>query len=106
MPDFYSLLKEKRIVICGDHPMEKGDWVLVCQGYHTVALARIGTAPVPSSLRADLQEDFERLQITYDETKAVTDAAEFYVLTESERFQYQLQQGICRIDNHEIWRCR
>lgn len=30
MPDFYSLLKAKRIVICGDHPMEKGDWVLIC----------------------------------------------------------------------------
>jgi hypothetical protein len=29
MSDFYSLLKEKRIVICGDHPMEKDVWVLI-----------------------------------------------------------------------------
>ena len=36
MPDFYSLLKAKRIVICGDHPMEKDDWVLICQGYDAV----------------------------------------------------------------------
>ena len=35
-PDYYSLLKAKRIVICGDHPMEKGDWVLICQGHDTV----------------------------------------------------------------------
>ena len=95
MPDFYSLLKEKRIVICGDHPMEKGDWVLICQGYDAVALAKIGSVPVPSSARADLQADFDRLQITYDETNPVADAAEFYELTESERFLYQLQQGIC-----------
>lgn len=37
MPDFYSLLKEKRIVICGGHPMEKGDWVLICQGHDVPA---------------------------------------------------------------------
>ena len=36
MPDFYSLLKEKRIVICGGHQMEKGDWVLICQGHDAV----------------------------------------------------------------------
>ena len=67
MPDFYSLLKEKRIVICGGHPMEKGDWVLICQGHDAVALARIGATPVPSSSRADLQADFERLQLNLSE---------------------------------------
>lgn len=36
MPGFYSLLKEKRIVICGDHPMEKDDWVLIYQGHDAV----------------------------------------------------------------------
>jgi hypothetical protein len=36
MPDFYSLLKEKRIVILGDSPMAKGDWVLICQGHDAV----------------------------------------------------------------------
>ena len=102
MPDFYSLLKEKRIVILGDYPMAKGDWVLICQGYDAVALAKIGSVPVLSTARADLQADFARLQITYGETNSVADAAEFYELTESERFQYQLQQGICRINNPEI----
>ena len=38
------------------------------------------------------------------ETNSVANAAEFYELTESERFQYQLQQGICRINNPEIRR--
>ena len=104
MPDFYSLLKEKRIVICGDHSMAKDDWVLICQGHDAAALAKIGSAPVPSTARADLREGFERLQITYDETNSVADAAEFYELTDSERFQYQLQQGICRINNPEIRR--
>ena len=36
MPDFYSLLKEKWIVICGDHSMAKDDWVLICQGHDAV----------------------------------------------------------------------
>ncbi len=102
MPDFYSLLKEKRIVICGDHPMAKDDWVLICQGYDAVALAKIGAAPVPSTARADLWADFERLQIIYDESNFVADIAEFYELTESERFQYQQQKRICRINNPEI----
>ena len=35
-PGYYSLLKEKRIVICGDHPMKKDDWVLICQGHDAV----------------------------------------------------------------------
>ena len=103
-PDFYSLLKEKRIVICGDHSMAKDDWVLICQGHDAAALAKIGSAPVPSTARADLREGFERLQITYDETNSVADAAKFYELTDPERFQYQLQQGICRINNPEIRR--
>ena len=102
MPDFYSLLKEKRIVICGESSMAKGDWVLICQGHDAVALAKIGSVPVPSTTRADLREGFERLQITYDETNSVADAAVFFELTDSERFQYQLQQGICRINNPEI----
>ena len=102
MPDFYSLLQEKRIVICGDSPMAKGDWVLICQGHDAVALAKIGSVPVLSTVRVDLQADFARLQITYDETNFVANAAEFYELTDSERFQYQLQQGICRINNAEI----
>ena len=102
MPDFYSLLKEKRIVICGESSMAKGDWVLICQGHDAVALAKIGSVPVPSTARADLRAGFERLQITYSETNPVADVAEFYELTESERFQYQLQQGICRINNPEI----
>lgn len=95
MLDFYSLFKEKRIVICGDLPMAKGDWVLICQGHDAVALAKIGAAPVPSATRADLRADFERLQMTYDESNSVADAAEFDELTESEWFQYQLRQGIC-----------
>ena len=103
-PDFYPLLKENRIVILGVNPMAKDDWVLICQGHDAVALAKIGSAPVPSTARADLREGFERLQITYDETNSVADAAEFYELTDSERFQYQLQQGICRINNPEIRR--
>ena len=36
MPGFYSLLKEKRIVVCGGRPMEKGDWVLIGQGHDAV----------------------------------------------------------------------
>ena len=53
-PVFYSMLKEKRIVICGDSPMAKGDWVLICQGHDAVALAKIGSVPVPSTARVDL----------------------------------------------------
>jgi hypothetical protein len=68
MPDFYSLLKEKRIVILGDSPMAKGDWVLIYQEHDAVALAKIGSVPVPSTTRADLREGFERLQITYDDS--------------------------------------
>ena len=58
-PDFYSLLKKKRIVILGDYPMVKGDWVLICRGFESVALARIGETPVPNSSRVDLSADCE-----------------------------------------------
>ena len=102
MPDFYSLLKEKRIVICGDSPMAKGDWVLICRGFESVALARIGETPVPSSSRTDLKSDFERLQIAYGATNLVADAAEFYELTGDERFRYSLQKGIRRINKPEV----
>ena len=46
-PDYYSLLKEKRIVICGD-----------CQVRDAVASAKkIGSMPVPSTARAGQQTE-------------------------------------------------
>lgn len=89
-------------MICGDHPMEKGDWVLICRGFEAVALAKIGDTPVPSSSRVDLKDDFERLQIAYGATNLVADDAEFFELTVDERFQYSLQKGIRRINKPEV----
>ena len=79
----YSLLKEKRIVICGDHPMEKDDWVLICQGFDAVALVKIGLVPVLSTARADLRADFEIWQITYGKTNSVAQDGNFHVSGEA-----------------------
>ena len=101
-PDFYDMLLQKRIVICGNEKMARGDWVLVCHGFQGDAIARIASVPVPCTSKPDLEKEFDRLQIDYEDWNRISDFDEWYTLGESEKIYYPKQGGICQIRQDEI----
>jgi hypothetical protein len=100
-PDFYGLLRKHSIVICAEHNMSKGDFVAITQGFNTIAIAQLKGNKYPCTSRADLETDFKQCQINYEDWNYVADAI-IWELPEEDRFQYQLRQGICQIQNRSI----
>lgn len=101
-PDYQDMLLQKRIVICADKKMARGDWVLVCHGFRGDALAHISSDPVPCTSKPDLEPDFGRFRIEYDDWNHVADYDEWVTLGDQEKVQYRKQGGICQIQDGEI----
>ena len=101
-PDFYELLRKRRIVICAAADMSKGDWVLICHGFRCDALAHISSEPIACTSRPELKEEFRRFEIDYEDWNLIADYDEFYELNEDEKFLYQLRQGICQVQNADV----
>lgn len=100
-PDFYDVLTKHAIVVCAEHPMEIGDIVAITKGHDVVALACITGNRIPADQRKDLEEDFQSHLIDYSDWNHVANA-NIWELEKKSRFKYQLQQGICQIQNSDI----
>lgn len=102
-PSFYDLIKEKEIVIgVEDKKFDIGDLILVCEGHTVRALARVEKTPISVTTNLELQKLFSDFQIDYNDWINYAES-EWYELKEDEIFQYQLQQGIVRVKNREIY---
>lgn len=100
-PDFYEMLQKHSIVICAEQDMNRGDYVAITQGHTVIALALLIGDKVPCTSVPKLQEDFQKYQIDYGDWNLVA-KAQIWLLPENKRFLYQLQQGICMIQNSDI----
>jgi len=100
-PDFYELLRKYSIVICAEHPMEKGDFVAIAKGHKIVALAQITSDKYPCTSKSELEEAFGNYQIDFEDWNNIANA-QIWEIPEQYRFQYKLQQGICQIQNTDI----
>lgn len=104
MPSFYSLIKEKGIIIgVEDKKYNIGDLILVCEGHTVKALARVEETPISATTNNELEKPFNDFKIEYEDWINYA-KSEWYELNESEIFQYQLQQGIVRVQNREIYK--
>jgi 5-methylcytosine-specific restriction endonuclease McrBC GTP-binding regulatory subunit McrB len=103
MPSFYSFIKEKNIVIGVDEKKyNKGDLILVCEGQTVKALARIEETPISVTTNRELEKQFINFKIEYEDWVNYAKSA-WYELKEDEVFHYQLQQGIVRVQNREVY---
>jgi hypothetical protein len=97
MPSFYSLIKERDIVIgVEDKKYNEGDLILVCEGHTVKALARIEKMPIPVTTNREFEKLFNDFKIEYEDWINYA-KSEWYELKEIEIFQYQLQRGIVRV---------
>lgn len=101
-PSFYQLIKSKNIVIgVNDKLYQKGDLILVTEGHTVCAIAQILDAPQTVTNDKELQEQFIQYQIEYSDY--VTYAkAEWMELNDWQKFKYELQQGICKVNKKEV----
>lgn len=100
-PDFYEMLKKHSIVICADHGMRTGDFLAITRGYEVIAIAQMESDRIPCTNFPDLQGDFQVNSINYEDWNTIA-KAKIWEIPKQDRFQYQLQQGICQIQNPEI----
>jgi energy-coupling factor transporter ATP-binding protein EcfA2 len=96
-PLFYDYLKEKHFVVgVWDKEYEVGDIVFLTDGFDGLGIAKI-TGPATAALeQPELQADFKRLQIDYEDYMFVA-PARIYELPRRGALFYETQQGICRI---------
>ena len=101
-PDFYELLRKRRIVICAAADIAEGDWVLICHGFRCDALAHISSESIACTDRPELKDEFSRFGIGFEDWNRVADYDEFYELSENEKFLYPVRQGICQVQNGDV----
>lgn len=99
---YYNLIKENNIVIgIEDRKYEAGDLILICESYDALAIAKVLEIPKPVTNIPELKEPFIKLNIPVDDTVNVA-KAEWYELEKNEKFTYQLQAGLRKIQDIKI----
>ena len=101
-PSFYNYIKEENIIVgVEDKKYSIGDLIVVTEGHQVKAIARINENPKPVTSNINLKPSFDNLAIEYD-TWVNYANSEWYELEEDDTFSYQLQQGICKVQNRDI----
>lgn len=101
-PSFYEYIKQRNIVIgVEDKKYNIADLIVVTEGHQVKAIAKVREIPIVVTQNDTFKTDFERLQIDY-ENYVNYSKADWYELNATERFDYPLQQGICRVQDNEV----
>lgn len=94
-PSFYSLIKDKRIVI-GNVNFEIGHLVAITEGFTVRAIARVVGEMAAVTKDPSLEKPFEELSIDYEDYVNFA-KADWYELPPAQIFEYQLMAGIREI---------
>ena len=101
-PSFYNLIKEKGIVIGIDEKKYSvGDLIMITEGHLVKAIAKIYDSPISVTGNKSLKNSFEPFEIEYENWVNYS-RADWYELDEKDRFDFKIQQGICKIHNADI----
>ena len=101
-PSFYQYIKNEEIIIgVNDKKYSIGDLIIVTEGHLVKAIARINEIPLPVTEDSTLESSFLKYQIEYENWVNFSNA-EWYELDNEDTFSYQLQQGICKVQNSDI----
>lgn len=101
-PSFYEFIKGQKIVIGHSSKLyANGDLIVITKGHRVFALAKLLDSPKPVITNPNLQTPFQQLKIDYSQNVNYA-PAEWYELIKEEQFDYELQQGICRVNNSTV----
>lgn len=101
-PSFYELLKREKIVIGRFEKGEyrKNDLILITEGFTVRAIACVKT-DILNTIKGSLKSEFEQYNV-YAEEQIFYAKVEFYELSPSKIFNYELQQGIIKVRSLQI----
>ena len=99
---FLDLLTSYNIVIGhqSKYKYAQGDIVLIADGMTAIAIAEVLNESSPIT-DLNLKEECEKYAIDYN-SDVLYSKAKIYILSDKDKFQYKLQQGICRINDDII----
>lgn len=101
-PSFYELIKENEIVVgVEDKKYAVGDLILVTEGFNAMSIAKILESPQLVTKTKQFKEPFESLNIPFEDWINISNV-EWYELDEDERFTYQLQAGIRKVQDSKV----
>lgn len=101
-PSFYEYIKDQEIVISTvNFQFQPDDLVLITEGFTVYSIAQIREPLQPVTSREDLETPFDELQIDYEDT-VLWAPAEWYELSKTQVFKYELQQGIRQVQAKDI----
>lgn len=101
-PLFYDFIKDQQIVVSWEDKMySKNDWLLITDGHTVLAFAQVLETPHSSLNYPEYEKIFNNYKIPFEKGLVVANA-KWIELKEGDRFQYKLQQGICRVKNRSI----
>ncbi|WP_111308670.1 AAA family ATPase [Confluentibacter sediminis] len=101
-PSFYELLKTEKVVIgfTDKGYYEENDLILITEGFTVRAIGQIKKGK-PKPLNGSLLEKFKNYNV-YGGQKVFYSKIEFYELSPSNIFYYELQQGIIKVRSFPI----
>lgn len=101
-PSFYGLIKDNEIVIgVEDKKYSVGDLILITEGFNAMSIAKILESPQLVTATKKFEEPFEKLKIPFEDWVNISNV-EWHELEENERFTYQLQAGIRKVQNSTV----
>ena len=103
-PSFYEMLIKESIVIgqCDDDPARQpGDIILIADGHDVLALAEVVGERKLCTAIPELESEFSKYNIAYDNSTCVADA-EIWELPEEKRFKYEETKGRCKVGKKEV----
>ena len=102
-PSFYEMLIKKSIVIgqCVDPQKYPGDIILIADGHDVLALAEVVGERKLCTAMPELESEFSKYNIAYDNSTCVADA-EIWELPEEKRFKYEETKGRCEVGKKEV----
>lgn len=101
-PSFFNLLKENNIVVgTTDRIYQKGDLILITEGFTVVALAKILGKGTKVTDKLEFKDDFDKYLIPFEKYILIY-KVQIIILNKNDIFLYQLQQGIVKVRSNFI----
>ena len=100
---FYDMIKNDGIVIgrASQTPYEKGDLVLITEGFKVKAIAQVDSDPRPITDYEKYAYVQKKYSIKFDKKTTVSKAL-WYELPPDQRYEYRCQRGAVRVRNKAV----
>ncbi len=92
--EYYSLMKAESKVITYVNQMDLGEIVLICDGFMTIAVAKVTSVSEPCTNDTAFMSKMKQIGLPTDSSNLISNA-KIYEIPENFKFQCKIEQGMC-----------